>query len=458
MRKSLGIVLLLQLFLFSAVLEAQEKELAVEEVSQDDLGNVTDLFQEYFFEALKQKGIENYEKAIQALEKCLEIDPKPVVYFELGKNYNFLERYSEASAFLEKANEMDPQNEAILAELYNTYYMDRQFNKALPIVEELRLIDPTYSEDLANLYILNQKFDIALQLLDELDAKWGDSEYREGLRRQIYAQTNNSGAGIADLQKRIAEEPEAEENYLNLIFLYSENGEMAKAFETAQKLLELNPESEMVHLALYKFYLDQNESAKALASMKRVLKGDQIDEETKYQVLNDFLLFVAANPSYEKDLMEIVEVFSKKEANTEVYSQLGTFFLQADQKEKALEYFEAGVNNGDMDFDLLVKTLLLQVDFKKYEAAKALSQKGLEEYPSQPILYLVNGTVLNQTQEHKKAVEILTFGLDFLIDNPIMEADFYQQLVLAYTGLNEAGKASEFEKKLANIKETQENE
>jgi len=29
----------------------------------DDLGDVTDEFQEYFFEALKQRGIENYEKA-----------------------------------------------------------------------------------------------------------------------------------------------------------------------------------------------------------------------------------------------------------------------------------------------------------------------------------------------------------------------------------------------------------
>ncbi len=29
----------------------------------DDLGNVEDEFQEYFFEALKQKGIENYDRA-----------------------------------------------------------------------------------------------------------------------------------------------------------------------------------------------------------------------------------------------------------------------------------------------------------------------------------------------------------------------------------------------------------
>lgn len=456
--KKLGMILLLHQLLFFGALAAQEKELMVEEVSQDDLGNVNDEFQEYFFEALKQKGIENYERAISALEKCLKIDPKPVIYFELGKNYNSLERFSEAATFLEKARELDPKNEAVLAELYNTYYLNKDFDRALPVVEELQMLDPTYSEDLANLYILNQKFDMALELLDELNTKWGESEYREGLRRQIYSQTGNTGAGIEELKQEISESPEEEDNYLNLIFLYSENGEMDKAFEVAQTLLSLNPESEMLHLALYKFYLDQNDSENALSSMKTVLKGSTIDEEIKYQVLNDFLLFVEANPAYQQDLMEVVEVFSSSEGNTKVYSQLGTFFLQMNQKEKALEYFEAGVSNGDMDFDLLVKTLLLQVDSRKYEAAKNLSGQGLEDYPSQPILYLVNGTVLNQLQEFKKAGEILTFGLDFLFDNPTMEADFYQQLVFSHQGLNEAAKAAEYEKKVAQLKETQKNE
>lgn len=458
MKRLLEIAFLLHLGFLAVPLGAQEKELVVEEVSQDDLGNVTDEFQEYFFEALKQKGIENYEKAIAALEKCLRLDPKPVVYFELGKNYNLLKRFSEASNFLEKANQLDPKNEAILAELYNTYYLDQQFDKALPVVEELRVLDPTFSEDLANLYILNEKFDEALALLDELDTQWGHSEYREGLRRQIYARTDNVDAGIADLLKRIEESPEEEENYLNLIFVYSESGDTEKAFETARTMLERNPDSEMVHLALYKFYLDAKDSEKAVASMKTVLKGDQIDEETKYKVLNDFLLFVAENPSLEPDLMEIVEVFSQDESNTKVYSQLGSFFLKKDQKDKALEFFQLGVEKGERDFDLLIKTLLLQLDFQKYVAAKELSEKALEEYPSQPLLYLVNGTARNQLKEYKKAEEILTFGLDFLIDNPTMEADFYQQLVFSYSGLNEAEKAAEYKEKVAKLKPAEGNE
>ena len=35
----------------------------------DDLGNYEDAYQEHFFEALKQKGIENYQRSVDALTK-----------------------------------------------------------------------------------------------------------------------------------------------------------------------------------------------------------------------------------------------------------------------------------------------------------------------------------------------------------------------------------------------------
>ena len=45
-------------------------------------------FQTHFFEALKQKAIENHDKAITALERCLKLDANnATIYHELGKNY-----------------------------------------------------------------------------------------------------------------------------------------------------------------------------------------------------------------------------------------------------------------------------------------------------------------------------------------------------------------------------------
>ncbi|WAC01116.1 tetratricopeptide repeat protein [Lacinutrix neustonica] len=83
-------------------------------VPEDDLGNVSDEFQELFYEALKQKAIENYDKAIVALRKALEIDDtESILYFELGKNYNQLKNFGEAEDALKEAVSKNPRKRMV---------------------------------------------------------------------------------------------------------------------------------------------------------------------------------------------------------------------------------------------------------------------------------------------------------------------------------------------------------
>ena len=96
----------------------------------DDLGNIEDKYQEYFFEALKQKGIENYDRSIKALLKCIDLDPsESVLYFELGKNYVLLKNFGAAEQALKKAISKEPENEWYLDELYGVYYELNEFDK-----------------------------------------------------------------------------------------------------------------------------------------------------------------------------------------------------------------------------------------------------------------------------------------------------------------------------------------
>ncbi|MDX1603096.1 MAG: hypothetical protein R3209_08475 [Salinimicrobium sediminis] len=452
MKKSLLIIPFLTLLQLGQPANAQVPEKPVVEMAQDDLGNVTDAFQEHFFEALKQKAIENYDKAIDALVQALALKPdEPVVYLELGKNFNALRQYSQASVYLEKGRKAAPQNQGMLEELYTTYYQNKEFDRALPVVKDLAKLNSAFAEDLVNLYIENEKFDEALALLDSLDQTKGSSTYRESLRRQVYARTNNVEAQISDLQENIDDNPQDEKDYLNLIFVYSENGQIKEAYATAKELLKVNPESQLVHLALYKFYIADKEPEKAVNSMEILLGSDQIDEVTKYQALNDFLIYVTENPSLEEDLIRLVEVFSEKENNRKVFKQLGTFFLEKGNKELALDYFTTALENEKDDFGLFKDVISLMAEAGNYEQVKSLSQQALEIFPTQAWLFLMTGTAEIRLKEFKKAETSLQEGLDYLIDDPETEKQFYRQLAEAYKGMNEMQKASEALKKAENL-------
>ena len=417
----------------------------------DDLGNNEDKFQELFYEALKQKGIENYDRSVEALLQCIEIDNSiPVLYFELGKNYTKLKNFGAAEDALKKAVSKDPDNEWFLDELYGFYAAQNDYNKAIKTVKQLVKYHPDYKEDLASLYVRTEKYDDALDILDALDKEFGVSVNRDIMRNRIYEVTGRKKDQIKNLQERVESNPEKESNYLALIFRYSENNEKEKAFKTAKELLKINPNSQVVHLALYKFYLDDNNADKAIESMKIVVKSTEIKPEAKLKVLTDFVQFVSNNPQYEADLIEATSMVSDTN-NSKTLIELGQYHLTKNNKQKALEYFETALQLEPGNFTVLRNVLLLYIDLKKYNLAKEKSSEALEQYPSQPLFYLINGVALNELSQAKKAIESLEIGLDYIIDDNKMEADFYNQLSKAHLLLNNTDKSKAFTDKAKQI-------
>ena len=420
----------------------------------DQLGDVTDAFQENFFEALKQKAIENYELALSALNQAEKAskseENKAVVYFEMGKNHAYLKQYAQAEENFNKVLKTEGDRLDVLEQLYELYYQQKEYEKSIPLVEKLIPFDEDYREDLANLYTLTQQYNKALEQLDQLDDVWGESDIRNALRVQIYKITGNTEGAIENLEQKIDDNPKNEKEYLNLIFLYSEQGNTAKAFESAKDLLKNNPKSQLVHLALYKFYLDEGNASEAIKSMKIVFASEEVDKETKYKVLGDFIQFVNGNPQYETEFTEIVNQFSVE--NSRVYEKLGDYYATKNRKEDALNAYEKGIEKDPDNYNLLKNTLLFQIDFKKYEAATKLSSEGLEIFPAQALLYLLNGVANNGLQNSDAAIESLENGLDFILEDPKMEHDFYQQLGFAYTAKGDSKKAKMYIDKAATIK------
>jgi len=76
-----------------------------------------------------------------------------------------------------------------------------------------------------------------------------------------------------------------------------------------------------------------------------------------------------------------------------------------------------------------------------------MSRSTLEKFPSQPLFYLINGVALNELKKPREALESLEMGLDYIIEDIKMEVDFYEQMSIAHTQLNNTNKAKTFSEK-----------
>jgi tetratricopeptide (TPR) repeat protein len=443
--KTYILVLLLGILLFPQLNHAQ---VDFNKRPDDDLGNVEDEFQELFFEGLKQEGIENYQRAVDAFLKCINLkSSEAVVYYELGKNYKKLKNFGAAEDALKKAIAKEPENEWYLDQLYDVYIQQNDIDKAIKTLKQLIKYHPEdYKQDLAALYLKAKDYKNALAVLDELDKEYGFNPDRDYLRNHIYDITGKDKDRIENLEERLKSEPDNEINYLNLIYRYSEIEKKDKAFETAKRLLEFNPNSQLVHLALYKFYLNENDTENAIHSMKIVLSSSDIKPDAKAKVLNDFVNFVSTHPEFEPDLLEITALVSN-DNSPKTLLELAQYYLKMGDKTKALSYFEDVLREEPNNYSVLKDVLLLQVDLNLNEQAAKRSEQTIELFPAQPIFYLINGVANNKLKQQKKAIESLETGLDYIIEDVKMEIDFYNQLSLAYELDNNITKAQTFTKK-----------
>ena len=129
-------------------------------------------FQKFFFEALQQKAIGNFDKAISALENCQNIkNDDKAVEFEFAKNYFELDKYYEAETYIKKALIKEPENLYMLVLLKDIYNNQNNFKDALEVQKRILVKDPNSQIDLVSLYIKNHQIDNAKKLLIDLEKK-----------------------------------------------------------------------------------------------------------------------------------------------------------------------------------------------------------------------------------------------------------------------------------------------
>lgn len=178
--KILKIIFPLVVSIFPLLGVGQVKDMNIEESSEVFLEEYSDTFQENFFEALKQKGIENYDKAINLLLECKLIDAdNTVVDHELAKVYLIEKQYSMAQEYAVSAVLSDPGNLWYLNTLVSSIQMQGSSLDQMDL--NLPMTNNTLKGNLALIYFRQKNYDRALSVLSDMDK----STFTEGLKAKI---------------------------------------------------------------------------------------------------------------------------------------------------------------------------------------------------------------------------------------------------------------------------------
>ncbi len=244
---------------------AQENEIEIreEESAEVFLEEYSDDFQDNFFEALKQKGIENYDKAINLLLKCKQINAdKKVVDYELGKAYFKNKQYSLAKEYALTALESEPENRWFMNSLVQVMLKER-----IPVEEIIALVPNSNEQALENLaltfYKLKQYQSALVVLSDskksaftkDLTSKINDAESKTKKSKsqktsstllekstnplEEYKQKLEALRNANDAKNSIKVSEEAIENFPSQPYFYFENGYALNKISEHKKAIDV---------------------------------------------------------------------------------------------------------------------------------------------------------------------------------------------------------------------------
>jgi len=232
-------VFLLGICLYSGSLIAQEdQELDVQESAEVFLEQYTDEFQESFFEALKQKGIENYDKAINLLLECKRLDnSSAVVDHELAKVYQADNQYILAHEYALEALITSPANYWYLNTLVGI--LTKQGGSVDSLKSKIPYDNQKLKENLALIYFRLKNYESALNVLNDIHK----SEFTLQLTNKIKDSINKKTASVANKENVAPKiiEPDPLKGFRDKIALLIEQNNFSALLQITNEALESFP-------------------------------------------------------------------------------------------------------------------------------------------------------------------------------------------------------------------------
>ena len=430
----LGLLVLANiLFSCSGVKKVVENEVVQNEEITLQLSNEQERkqmeFEMLFVEALKQKMLGNVQVTMQLLSNCLEIDPNSAaVMYELANIYAANNNLIGASLLLEKAVSINSDNKWYKIMLAQIYQQQRKFVQAGDIYSQLLNNEPENQEYLymrAVLLASAGKTAEAIEAYDALEERTGINEQISIEKQQLYTSMGDTEKAFAEIQKLIESNPSETQYYGVLADLYLEYGDEQNALKYYNKILEIEPDNGFAHFSLANYYITREDFDKMFEEVKLGFRSDDIEIQTKFQ----FYMMLISNREQTKitdqEEEELVQVLLEKHSGELLVHTIfaETLWLNnklAEAREQLLKAVEIEPN----DYLTWERILFIDNDLEDWDELYQHSKEAILFFPNQPQPYFFNAIACIQLEKYDETISISDEGLNYVIDNKQLQAQF----------------------------------
>ncbi|HBG48179.1 MAG TPA: hypothetical protein DDW90_01450 [Cyanobacteria bacterium UBA9971] len=327
-----------------------------------------------FFNYIKQA--QEYESQGKILEsnqyylKAHEIFPERYeAKFGLAKTYGWLHKDELALEYYRNLLKETPDSIDLL-EVYANYLRDtKNYGQTLEIYNKLISLtkNEKYKVNIAEIFLLQKKYDTALNLYFEIYNKNPDNiQAQKGIALSYFISGDFKKAGeFYQNYLNKTQDPESELNYAKSLFY---TGNIPLSLQILENFIKLYPNNVDALSTIADIYLAQNEPQKARDILCKAVLLDSENIKLKIQIAKVYI----AVKNYDQAKNLLCELAKIKPDNFEIWESLGEIYMAQNDSPKAIEMFCRAVSIDTENIKLKIKVAKAYIAVKNYIQAKNL--------------------------------------------------------------------------------------
>ena len=378
-------------------------------------------FETAYYEANKQKVLNNKENALRLYHEAIVLDPKShATMYQLAKLYHEANKSNEALYWAEKCVSQSPYNHWYSGQLGQFYSKYGKYAESATVFAQMVNSEPDEQQnytEAAGQYFNAKNYNQSVVYLKKMQEKFGIEPKSSTRLEYVYSAMGKSALAVLEMEKLAEHFPNDIQYKGYLSEAYQNAGKTEKAIETLNDILRIDPTSGKAYYALSKLYHDMLNEKLAFANLKEAFKHQDLDLVQKLQAISTYFLVIKTDASKLQEATELSDILLNTYPNapeplilkSDIEGTMGNFSIARDYNLKALE-------KDPSDYKLWSKLINIDERMGNTEFQLEDAKKALELFPNMTRLYVQIAYALINEQEYYQAISTTEEGLEIALD------------------------------------------
>jgi len=451
-------------FIFSSILLAcgSSKRQVIKSISQkkktsiklDEKDEV--LFGRLYIDASKEKILGNYDKAAELFSRALKVNPNSAAaHYELGLIYGMQSMEEEAFLEFEKARQLEPDNYWYKISYATFLQSEGRIEESIKLFKELVEENPNQVElkyELSKLLFNLEKYDESIAYLNQIEKEMGVSEEFSFLKQRIYLSQNKVEKAAEEIEKLIESFPDELRYYGVLADIYLSNNQKEKALEVYQKMEAIEPENYLVQFSLAEYHRKEGNQEEYLEYILKAFSNPDmdIDDKVKY-FLNFYQIGNDNRAKKEEGLLLCKKIVEAHPENAKSHALYADFLYFNNSDEQAKKEYQKTISLDSSRFPVWNQLLVILSETNDLDGLLNYGERAANLFPNQPSVHFMYGLGLSESKNYRKAIQVLNYAKDLVIDNQSLKSQILSSIADAYHELEEHEKSDQYYEKALQL-------